>query len=47
MFMAIQISKLIDFSVYMTQLWEVSYRHFVFDEIITMYFTPFLRLAIT
>ena len=44
MFMAIEISKLVGFSVYMTQLWEVSD---VFDEIIAMYFTPFFTLAIT
>ena len=47
MFVAVQISKLIGFSVYMTQLWEVSKRKFVFDEIFTMYFTPFFTLAIT
>ena len=44
MFLAMQISKLIGFSVYITQLWEVSKRNFVFDEIITMYFTPFFTL---
>ena len=46
-FIGIQINKLIGYSVYMTQLWEVPKRKFVFDEIITMYFTPFFTLAIT
>ena len=47
MCMTMQISKLIGLYVYMTQLWEVSKRNFVFDEIVTMYFTPFFTLAIT
>ena len=44
--MPIQISRLNGFSVYMTQLWEVSKRKLLFGEIITMYFPVFFTLAI-